>query len=284
MKSFLPWWAKIIAKIILSRLPFSYAIWHKIGIFRHGYMDSIEYVLNVFDQHIDRAGLKGKIEGRTILELGPGDSIATAIVAYCYGAKSILIDAGKFALDDIGAYHKLVDDLRSKGFNPPDIKGAESLNEILEACNSAYLTKGLESFSTIEKETVDLIFSQAVLEHIRLSEFLDVMREMYRVQKSGGISSHRVDLKDHLGGSLHNLRFSRKTWESELFANSGFYTNRIRYSDMVSLFKQAGFNTEITAIRKWESLPLNKSHLDKEFTMLSDDDLLVSGFDVLLKK
>lgn len=76
----LPWWIKIIIKIILSRLPFDYGIWQKLGIFRHGFMDQSFYVKNVFDQHINQAGLTNFLNGKTILELGPGDSIASALV------------------------------------------------------------------------------------------------------------------------------------------------------------------------------------------------------------
>jgi len=44
--------------------------------------------------------------------------------------------------------------------------------------------------------------------------------------------SHRVDLRDHFGSALNNLRFSDKKWELDWIANSGFYTNRIRLQEM----------------------------------------------------
>ena len=58
-----------------------------------------------------------------------------------------------------------------------------------------------------------------------------------------GICVHRVDLNDHLGGRLNNLRFTDAIWESVLFRESGFYANR----------------------------------------RLTDEDLLVSGFDLVLR-
>jgi hypothetical protein len=57
MKTLIPWWFKIMAKIILSRLPFSYKVWQRLGIFRHGYMDQSSYALHVFNEHVSRAGL-----------------------------------------------------------------------------------------------------------------------------------------------------------------------------------------------------------------------------------
>lgn len=66
-------------------------------------------------------------------------------------------------------------------------------------------------------------------------------------------------------------------------ARSGFYTNRIRYSDMLNRFKSAGFNVEVSRIDKWKSLPIERNKMYGEYKMLPDTDLLVSGFDVILR-
>jgi len=107
---------------------------------------------------------------KKILVLGPGDSIATTLVAACYGARTILVDAGPFAVTDIAQYQKLVENFYCIGLKPPDISSAETLDDVLVACDARYLTQGLESFSSIEEGTVDLIFSQAVLEHVQKYE------------------------------------------------------------------------------------------------------------------
>ncbi len=283
MKGLIPWWFKIIAKIILSRVPVGYSFWQKIGLFRHGYMDDSTYVVSIFNMHISRADLEGKLQGKTILELGPGDSVATAIVAACYGARTILVDAGPFAKDDLEGYRKLVGLLEKNGLSPPDIEAAVTLGDVLTACNAQYLTKGLESFASIEADTVDFIFSQAVLEHVRKSELFDTMRECFRVLSPDGIASHRIDLKDHLGGSANNLRIPSKYWETDWMSSSGFYTNRIRFKEMFTIFKKAGFNIDVLRKDEWKEVPIARNSLAKEFRGIDNDDLLVSGFDVLLK-
>lgn len=284
MKKYIPWWLKIIAKIILSRIPINYNFWQRVGLFRHGYMDEASYVLNVFNGHVLKAGLERNIQGKTILELGPGDSVSTAIIAACYNCSTILIDVGFFARTDIDSYLKLVESLKNKGLSPPDISKSETIDDVLVACKARYLTHGLTSLSLIEGGTVDMIFSQAVLEHVRKHEFLEIMRECIRVLAPEGVASHSVDLKDHLGGSLNNLRFSESLWESDFFVSSGFYTNRIRLPQMKILFEDSGFTSEIIDIRRWEYLPIKKKYLSQNFLSLSDDDLIVSGFDVLLHK
>ena len=279
----IPWWAKIGSKIILSRLPFNYRLWQKMGLFRHGRMDQSGYLSGVFDSHISRAGINADLAGKTVLELGPGDSVGTALLAASYGAKAYLIDAGDFAVKDVGFYQTLADDLKTRGLNTPDISHTSNLNEILEACRACYLTNGVRSFTSIETGTIDIIFSQAVLEHVRKHEFLETMSECRRVLSDNGVASHRVDLKDHLGGGLNNLRFRDNLWESDFFTKSGFYTNRIRYTEMLSLFKEAGFCVDVVDVRKWGELPIKRSSLDAGFSEFSNDELMVKGFDVLLR-
>ena len=279
----IPWWAKIGAKVLLSRLPFDYQLWQKLGLFRHGYMDQSGYLSGVFDAHVSRSGIKSDLVDKTILELGPGDSVGTALVVASYGARAILLDAGAFAVKDVGFYQRLADDLLAMGLNPPDIVGASDLDDVLVACNARYLTKGIQDFSVIETGSVDMLFSQAVLEHVRKHEFVKTMKECRRILSKNGVASHRIDLKDHLGGGLNNLRFSHKVWESDFFSKSGFYTNRIRYAEMLSLFKESGFRVEVLKVDRWDELPISPFSMDESFSVLSDDELVVKGFDVLLK-
>jgi len=128
-----------------------------------------------------------------------------------------------------------------------------------------------------------MIFSQSVLEHVRKRQFAETLRECRRILTPAGAFTNHVDLKDHLGGALNNLRFSEERWESPLFADSGFYTNRIRYSDMLSRFRDAGFDLEWTKTVTWQGLPTPRAKLASPFNSLGDDELKVSGFDVLLR-
>lgn len=279
----IPWWAKIGGKIVLSRLPFGYRIWQSVGLFRHGYMDKIEYVKSVFDRHVEAAGLTGALKGKTILEIGPGDSVATALIAACYGARAVLVDAGNFAVKDAEVYKKMAQDLDALGLPiPKAVDQTQSLEDVLAVCGAEYLVNGLKSLKELKAGSIDFIFSQAVLEHVRKKEFLETVRECRRVIAPSGIASHRIDLRDHLSGGLNNLRFSERVWESDFFVKSGFYTNRIQYSEMLSLLHTGGFNCEVRQVSRWESLPIRRSSLATKFQRLPDDVLSVSGFDVLL--
>ena len=284
MKRFVPWYARIATKLLLSRLPFGYGFWRRLKIFVQGSMHEREYARRVYHQHFDRCRFARKDGGFVALEIGPGDSLLSAILAKAHGARaSYLIDSGPYATADMTPYRDMTDYLRSRGLSPPDLDSVADIDGVLSKCDAIYKTGGLKSLHELPSNSVDFAWSQAVLEHIRRHEFLDFMRELRRVLRADGNSSHRVDLRDHLGGALNNLRFSPETWESDWMANSGFYTNRIRYGEMIRLFDQAGFQVEVLGTDRWSELPTPRSALHSVYRSLSDDDLLISGFDVLLR-
>lgn len=283
LRQWLPWWMRVVAKIVLSRLPAGYAVWRKMGLFRHGRMDDADYAIAVFEEHVSRAGLDGKLEGKVVLELGPGDSVASAIIAASYGARAILVDSGRFATDSPAAYTELVRRLRTRGLAPPDIQDCTTLDEILARCGARYCTNGLASLVGIERGSIDLIYSHAVLEHVRRDEFLATQRACAGLLRVGGSCSHQVDLRDHLGGGLNNLRFPERIWESRFFVRSGFYTNRILFGPMLEMFRQAGFAAKVDQIERWTEPPIRRSQLAAEFRMLPESELRVSGFGVLLE-
>lgn len=278
-----PWWGKTAAKILLSRLPAGYSIWQRLGLFRHGYMDNAQYAIDIFAAHVERAGFVGRLQGKTIMELGPGDSAATALICHAYGARAILSDVGPFASRELELYRKLAELLNVSGFVTPNLNQVYTLEEFLESCQASYLTEGLEGLRSLPCNSVDFVFSQAVLEHIRKEEFLETQKEIARILKPQGVCSHRVDLRDHLGGGLNNLRFNKKIWESDFFAESGFYTNRLRFSNMIRYFCDAGFEVELSETRKWDIIPIKRRQLAGEFQDMPDEELSISGFDVLLR-
>ena len=190
---------------------------------------------------------------------------------------------GQFAADEPDFYRGLSEHLGAQGMAAPDLDDCQAVKDMLDRCNAGYLTHGLADLRAIPSQSIDLIWSQAVLEHIDRYQFGETMQELRRILRPEGVCSHRVDLTDHFCGSLNNLRFSEKLWESRLFKSSGFYTNRIRYSEMVETFKRCGFSVDIVRADTWKTLPLPRRQLDPQFRQFETDDLRVSGFDVILR-
>lgn len=282
MRSAIPWWLKIAAKLVLARVPVPYRAWSGLGLFKHGSMERPEYAVGVFHCHLQMAGFDGR-SGYTCLEIGPGDSLSSVMIAKAMGAaRCWLVDTGSFAHSDIVLYRSMARHLEELGLVPPPRSTMTSVDALLSYCNATYLTGGLESLKEIPSGSVDFMWSHAVLEHIRHRDFDALLREMRRVLRLGGVASHTVDLQDHLGGALNNLRFPEWLWEADWFAGSGFYTNRIGYSEMMARFKAAGFVAQTQNRRDFRVFPTPKAKMALPFRAQSEDELRVSGFDVVL--
>lgn len=276
-----PWPIKIGSKLVLSRLPIAYRMWADIGVFKHGRMASFAYPQRVFGHHVNVGREHGFVPTQTrIMEMGPGDAVSTALLASKAGAAAtVLIDAGDFATKDMSYYRALAQELGL--LLPPDL----SFEQMLARLDCTRLTEGLGAWRSVTDNSVDFVFSHAVLEHVRRVEFAPTMAEMYRVLKPGALASHNIDLKDHVGGRLNNLRFSPELWEQDWFAaRSGFYTNRLRPSELLALFADAGFEIVNSIIAKFDGQPTATSAMHSSFQAMSQSDLRASGLHVVLRK
>lgn len=270
------WRLKIVLKVILSRLGVPYDRWRLLGIFRLGQMDRPDYALKIFDMHVRRAFPDGRLDGRTVLEIGPGDSLASAVSARAYGAaETLLIDAGAFASREVALYRAVADMLVEAGHDAPALGDVVTLEDVLARCSARYLTRGVQSFAAVPDGSVDFIWSHSVLEHIPLNELPMLMREMRRVLKPGGRMSHNIDFQDHLGHALNNLRFSQARWEAPLMRDAGFYTNRVRGLTMHALMRDAGFELVEEGFGRWPALPTPRAALAPQFRDLDEDELLI---------
>ena len=284
LRELTPWYVRMATKVVLSRVPVSYQAWRALRLFAHGEMAKSAYAYRVFRQHFDASNFPRKAGGFVALEIGPGDGLLSAVIAAaCGAAKSYLVYMGAYATTDIRPYREIAQLLSSEGLAAPDLDGAQDLAEILRRCNATYLTHGLASLRELSSHSVDFAWSHAVLEHIRAREFAAGVNELRRIMATDGCVSHQIDLKDHLGGGLNNLRFPARWWEAEWLARSGFYTNRIRFGEMMRVFAAAGFSVERLVTSRFETLPLRRASLAAEFRSIPDEDLLVSGFHVVMR-
>jgi len=282
----IPWWGKIGAKIVLSRALPSYRMRKAFGLFLHGNLDhNIEqhsdFVKDALAAHERYASGKA----RTILELGPGNTLGTALFAAARGVeRTWLADVGDFAIADMALYRDIAHMLEAEA---PGFAARVDLADragMLKSLNATYLTGGAASLAEIPSGSVDVVLSTAVLEHVRRAEFPRIAAETWRVLRPGGTAFHGVDLMDHLGGGLNNLRFSEALWESAFFANSGFYTNRLRCHEIVAALRAAGFEVALMRIVRWPALPTPRDVFAAPFRDLPEDELLIANFRVLLRK
>ncbi|WP_053572759.1 hypothetical protein [Caballeronia cordobensis] len=149
MRAIFPWQAKLASKVIAANLGVPYTFWRRYGIFKLGAMLDPNYARSVYEHHVAHASPVAK----TLLELGPGDSLFTAVYAHMRFEKSVLIDAGPFAETDPNPYISLIDHLRSKGERMPDLPEHSSSAGLRSALHCTYLVDGVASLSELEALT-----------------------------------------------------------------------------------------------------------------------------------
>ena len=280
VRSSVPWWLKALeagagAGALPPAAPLSLA--------GHGGMRRPPFAFDAFRRHYDDADFHRKAGGFTVLELGPGDALTSAVVAAGYGAAgSVLVDVAPFATRDVAVYRAVADFVRLRGLPAPDLSAAQSLDDVLTACSARYETGGLASLRALPDASIDLVFSNGVMQCVPPAQLPDTLREMRRVLHPRGVCVHSIDLRDMMGQSLHQLRFRERVWESACFRRAGFHTNRLRYGEWKRLFEAAGFDVRESEINRWPTLPVRRESLAAPFRDLPEPDLLVSTVRVAL--
>jgi SAM-dependent methyltransferase len=243
-------------------------------------MQDPDYAIGVVHRHL--AALGDLPKPFRSMELGPGDSPYGALIAAASGsAETWLVDVAPFARYRADTREVLHHRLRTLGLDPPGPSRIASFDEYLQRLGAHYLTDGVRSISSIPSGHLHVIWSHAVLEHVRRDDFPVLMRELHRVLAPGGAMSHRVDLLDHLDGGFNNLRFSSSLWERPVVWRSGAYTNRLGRDEMVDAMTAAGFDVAVTETTVRPVPGRIRRTLAPEFRARSGSQLAVAGFDVV---
>ena len=111
----------------------------------------------------------------------------------------------------------------------------------------------------------DRIFTISTLEHIPQEKCLDVLRDMHRCLKPGGIQIHTIDIGTKILSGIKNLIFQRAADESFIFRKL-FNRKQSDLKKWISLFKKSG-------VRIDADIP--------KITCLMNRKILVEGPDVV---
>lgn len=122
----------------------------------------------------------------------------------------------------------------------------------------------------------DLITSTSVLEHVPVEQLPVLFRELQRVLKPDGLTSHHIAHKDHWSDSdpsLHAMNYVRYEQQQWLRYNpSIMFQNRVMHSEYCGMIKEAGFIYEVSTTRCETSPP----EIAERFRQYSDDDLVTT--------
>ena len=237
---------------------------------------------------LKRCGIRD-FQGKNVCEMGPGSFLDNAYTAYRLGASRIaMLDIEDLADADLPYQPDESDSLTEAGFSSlrelplPDV--GETRRSYLTKLNADYWTDGLEGYKKVPDGSMEYVFSNVVVQHIRKHIFLSTWEQVYRFMRPGGFMYHTIDFKDMLGGKKNHLRFSDAAWEDESHYRMPMYTNRIQFSEMCALFKQIGFSVVKAEKSYFKETPCQRTRLAKEFENISDEDLMTEGAWIVLKK
>ncbi len=165
------------------------------------------------------------------------------------------------------------------------IKTPEEIEKIREALLSPgnpqksdigiYYIVPWEYADVIEENSVDMIISQAVLEHV--DELDRAYSLMNRWLKKGGLMSHTIDFRSHGFAKEWNghWAYSNLTWKL-ITGGRPYSINRKPHSTHVDLIKANGFEIVCDIARRDHS-GIRRSDLNPSFSHLSDEDLTTIG-------
>jgi SAM-dependent methyltransferase len=139
------------------------------------------------------------------------------------------------------------------------------------------------SATGLPEGSVDVVFSNDVLEHIPAPIIERCFAEASRILRPGGIMAHAVNCGDHYAYSdrsisqLNYLRYSESGWAR--WNNAFLYQNRLRAIDFTDMARKAGFVIEVDTSRPHPKrlAELAAITVDPGFSRYSRDQLAITS-------
>lgn len=278
-----------------------------------GGTDSARYCYSVWLRHLVLAKNNGLSPyPKIVAELGPGDSLGIGLAALISGCnKYFAFDVVKHADTErnLKIFDKLVTLFKNRtaipgpnefpkvkpylsGYEfPTDILDENILQNSLEISRIQKIRASIENpqhndsciqykvpwydMNLLEENSVDMIYSQAVLEHV--DDLPNTYKSMHLWLKSTGYMSHQIDFKCHGHADEWNghWMYSNLIWKL-IKGKRPYLLNREPRSTHIALLKEVGY--KIVCDNKIKSKSsLTRDDLASRFKYITDDDLTTSG-------
>lgn len=158
---------------------------------------------------------------------------------------------------------------------------ADSPETLLRLAGIEYRAPADASRSGLPSGSVDLVYSNLVLEHIPESALRAIHAESRRILKPEGVAWHNVDYSDHYAATNRHvsatnfLRYSARFW-SAVGNNDILWQNRLRKSQHQALLAASGL-TQLRCvdhgIEGWPAAQQRVPALHDDWAATTDEDL-----------
>jgi hypothetical protein len=191
---------------------------------------------------------RGSFDRATVVEVGTGYCPTMPILFWLSGAqRTHSFDLHRHLREDLTL--QFVQSLAGCSVRYPErllrLLGCKKLQDVLQVACINYHAPADAAFTSLAPGSVDLHFSNNVLEHVPSSVIVDILREGARLLSTDGVAYHRVNPADHFGrydrkiSSVNFLRFGEGQWR-RIAGNTLAYHNRLRAVQYRHLFQRAG--------------------------------------------
>ncbi len=303
------WKVKAHLLALLSRIPAGRQVYHSLQRIAGTNRLQLDRDLNRAFELIDLSLETGQsLEGTEILEIGTGWRPLVPYVFALAGAKSVrTLDVNpwltkSYALETWAAIEDRLEEIAARTNVPiSDVRdrhrsvdtSVTTLSEFLNQIGIIYHYPGDARETGLEEESIDLIISSNVLEHIPLDVQNSIHLESMRILKTGGVSIHRFNPQDHnstVDASITHsnfLKFSNRDWT--WYGGSGLaYHNRLRSREYRELFESCGFNLTVCRERidQRSLIAIESGELivNEQFSQFSPEELAVDYMWVVAEK
>jgi len=283
-----------------------------------GGTSSARYCYSVWLRHLVMAYDSGLLQGppATVAELGPGDSIGIGLAALLSGARKYhALDVVSYASSqrNLAILNELISLFECREPIPdqhefPEVKpylasyafphhiltepvlarglAGTRLERIRQSVCEPKAADGMVLYAapwndpqTIEEHAVDMIYSQAVLEHV--NDLAGAYAAMQRWLKPTGFVSHQIDFKSHGKAATWDghWKYSDGVWRI-IVGRRPYLLNREPYSTHVYLLERYGFHIVKESLVHAQP-GITREELAPRFQDMSDDDMHICGAYVL---
>jgi SAM-dependent methyltransferase len=171
-----------------------------------------------------------------------------------------------------------------------ELQQATDIPSLLKQARVKYCAPADARATGLPPDSVDLIYSNSVMEHVPKDVIRDLMRESYRILRPGGLALHNIACNDHYAhvdrtiSFVNYLRFTESQWSR--WNNALQYQNRLRAPEFLELAARSGLEVihKKMAVRPGTCEALADLKVAPQFKHFSSEELAVTTVDFIAKK